>query len=214
MRVVDVMTRNVYTVREWEELGLSSDLMRFRRFRHLPVIDSHDRVVGMVARMDLVEAAARPGNPRLVPVYDVMHRPPVTIPPDASVEEAAAAVAAYLPHRSAPETLAGLRKNLRRQGDRWIWRWDPRLLEGFSAHWHLPASPERILAAGRGVAAPVLLVRGALSDIVSVETAREFCAEVRGAEWVDVGDAAHMVVGDRNDRFLAAIVPFLERLAD
>lgn len=89
MRVADVMTRNVYTVREWEELGLSSDLMRFRRFRHLPVLDARDRVVGVLARVDLVEAAARPGNPRLLPVYDVMHRPPVTIEPDASVEEAA-----------------------------------------------------------------------------------------------------------------------------
>lgn len=89
MRVADVMTRNVYTVREWEELGLSSDLMRFRRFRHLPVVDSHDHVVGMVSRMDLVQQAARPGNPRLVPVYDVMQRPAVTVGIDTSLEEAA-----------------------------------------------------------------------------------------------------------------------------
>ncbi len=88
MRIADVMTRNVYTVREWEELGLTSDLMRFRRFRHLPVLDSHDKVVGVVARVDLVEAAGRPGNPRLVPVYDVMHRPPLTIRPDADLAEA------------------------------------------------------------------------------------------------------------------------------
>lgn len=88
MRVAEVMTRNVYTVREWEELGLTSDLMRFRRFRHLPVVDSHDRVVGVVARVDLVEAAGRPGNPRLVPVYDVMHRPPITTTPDSSIEDA------------------------------------------------------------------------------------------------------------------------------
>ena len=88
MRIADVMTRNVYTVREWEELGLTSDLMRFRRFRHLPVVDSNDHVVGMVARVDLVEAAGRPGNPRLLPVYDVMTRPPVTIARDADVGEA------------------------------------------------------------------------------------------------------------------------------
>jgi len=88
MRVAEVMTRNVYTVREWEELGLTSDLMRFRRFRHLPVVDSHDHVVGVVARVDLVEAAGRPGNPRLVPVYDVMHRPPITIGPEAELAEA------------------------------------------------------------------------------------------------------------------------------
>lgn len=89
MRVADVMTRNVYSVREWEELGLTSDLMRFRRFRHLPVLDSNDRVVGMIARIDLFEEAAKPGSPRLRPVYDVMRRPVFTIGPEASVDEAA-----------------------------------------------------------------------------------------------------------------------------
>ncbi len=88
MRIGDVMTRNVYTVREWEELGLTSDLMRFRRFRHLPVLDSHDKVVGLISRMDLMEHAAKPGNPRLVPVYDVMTRPPVTISVDGDTDEA------------------------------------------------------------------------------------------------------------------------------
>lgn len=89
MRVVDLMSRNVATVREWDELGLSSDLMRFRRFRHLPVVDARDRVVGIVSRMDLVEQASRPGNPRLIPVYDAMRRPPITLGRDASIEEAA-----------------------------------------------------------------------------------------------------------------------------
>ncbi len=89
MRIEELMTRNVATVREWDELGLSSDLMRFRRFRHLPVIDAQSRVVGVLSRMDLVEQASRPGNPRLIPVYDAMHRPPVTIGAEAEVEEAA-----------------------------------------------------------------------------------------------------------------------------
>lgn len=89
MRVAEIMTRNVYTVREWEELGLSSDLMRFRRFRHLPVVDAHRHVVGMVSRLDLVHQAARPGNPRLIPVYDVMKRPAITIGENATVEDAA-----------------------------------------------------------------------------------------------------------------------------
>jgi CBS domain-containing protein len=89
MRVAEIMTRNVYTVREWEELGLSSDLMRFRRFRHLPVVDAHRHVVGMVSRLDLVEQASKPGNPRLMPVYDVMKRPAITIGENANVDDAA-----------------------------------------------------------------------------------------------------------------------------
>ncbi|HWV38200.1 MAG TPA: CBS domain-containing protein [Vulgatibacter sp.] len=89
MRVFDLMTRDVATIREWDELGLSSDLMRFRRFRHLPVVDARDRVVGILSRMDLVEQASRPGNPRLVPVYEAMKRPPITVRATASIEEAA-----------------------------------------------------------------------------------------------------------------------------
>ncbi len=47
----------------------------------------------------------------------------------ASVEEAADAIAAYLPHRPRPRSLAGLAKNLRLHADgRWRWHWDPRFL--------------------------------------------------------------------------------------
>ena len=49
----------------------------------------------------------------------------------ASIEEAADAVAAYLPHRPRPRSHEGLKKNLRLHPDgRWRWHWDPRFLEG------------------------------------------------------------------------------------
>ena len=49
----------------------------------------------------------------------------------ASVEEAADAVAAYLPHRPRPRSTEGLKKNLRLHPDgRWRWHWDPRFLDG------------------------------------------------------------------------------------
>jgi pimeloyl-ACP methyl ester carboxylesterase len=49
----------------------------------------------------------------------------------ASVEQAAEAVAVYLPHRPRPQSLDGLEKNLRRHADgRWRWHWDPRFLDG------------------------------------------------------------------------------------
>jgi hypothetical protein len=47
----------------------------------------------------------------------------------ASLEEAADAVAAYLPHRERPSDLSGLAKNLRALPDgRLRWHWDPRFL--------------------------------------------------------------------------------------
>ena len=45
-----------------------------------------------------------------------------------SIDEAADAVAAYLPHRPRPRSHEGLKKNLRLHPDgRWRWHWDPQI---------------------------------------------------------------------------------------
>src|SRR5690606_36740248 len=47
----------------------------------------------------------------------------------ASLDEAADAIARYLPHRKRPRSLDGLRKNLRLGDDgRYRWHWDPAFL--------------------------------------------------------------------------------------
>lgn len=126
----------------------------------------------------------------------------------ASVEEAADAVAAYLPHRPRPERTDGLRKNLRRREDgRWYWHWDPAMLDSLEIG-ELRASGAFTRAA-QALEIPVLLVRGSESDVVSDEIAREFLAAVPQARFADVGGARHMVAGDANDAFGAAILDFL-----
>ena len=130
----------------------------------------------------------------------------------ASVGDAAAAVAAYLPHRSRPEDLEGLRRNLRRRGERWVWHWDPRLLRSVPDRLELPGGAERYLAAARHADVPILLVRGGISDVVSSEIAEEFCMSVPRAEHVEVAHAGHMVAGDRNDHFIDATQQFLARI--
>jgi peroxiredoxin len=59
---------------------------------------------------------------------------------------------------------------------------------------------------------PVMLVRGRASDLVSAEKAAEFCRRYPTVEFVDVTGAGHMVAGDRNDAFTAAVVRFLSEL--
>ncbi|MFI8876770.1 alpha/beta fold hydrolase [Streptomyces sp. NPDC055243] len=127
-----------------------------------------------------------------------------------SVGEAAAAVAAYLPHRPRPDALAGIRNNLRRSGDHWVWHWDPRMLDSFEGRMDPPGMAERLLDAARHADVPILLVRGGISDVVREDIAEQFCDRVPKARRVDVADAGHMVAGDRNDHFIDAIVPFLE----
>ncbi|MFD4476550.1 alpha/beta fold hydrolase [Streptomyces sp. NPDC058471] len=157
----------------------------------------------------LVDVAHRPDPRGFRRIAEFMRRAPEGF---ASVEEAAAAVCAYLPQRSRPEGPAEMGNNLRRRGDRWVWHWDPRMLDSFEGRMDPPGMAERLLSAGRHADVPVLLVRGQVSDVVREDVAEQFCARVPGARRVEVAGAGHMVAGDRNDHFLDAIVPFLDGL--
>ena len=130
----------------------------------------------------------------------------------ASLEEAADAVAAYLPHRERPRDLSGLAKNLRPLPDgRLRWHWDPRFLQ--PGHGPQPGEePDRLRSAAQRLRVPTLLVRGKLSDLLSEEGAQEFLALVPHARFADVSDAGHMVAGDRNDRFSRAVIEFLREV--
>lgn len=59
---------------------------------------------------------------------------------------------------------------------------------------------------------PSLLVRGGMSDVLTDEGVREFLALAPASEYVSIGSASHMVAGDRNDTFGAAVVEFLMRV--
>lgn len=127
-----------------------------------------------------------------------------------SLDEVADAIAAYQPHRRRARNLDGLAKNVRRMPDgRFRWHWDPRFVEHTRAD---PSRGPRLREYARRVACPALLVRGALSDIVSEEGARDFLELCPHSEFVNVEDAAHMVAGDRNDIFGSALIGFLERV--
>ncbi len=134
----------------------------------------------------------------------------------ASIAEAADAVAAYLPHRPRPRSHEGLKKNLRLHPDgRWRWHWDPRFLEGNRRIGAGAEEVERALVeAAKRVKIPALLVRGASSELVQEEHAKEFLKLVPHASYVDVSGARHMVAGDRNDQFANAIEDFLSKLED
>jgi pimeloyl-ACP methyl ester carboxylesterase len=133
----------------------------------------------------------------------------------ASLDEVADAVAAYNPHRPRPSDLSGLRKNVRERDGRWYWHWDPAFVGGAA---DLPPSEisdvERLtddVAAIVEGGTPLMLVRGRVSDLVSEEKAEAFRSRFPSAEYVDVSGAGHMVAGDRNDAFTAAVVDFLAR---
>lgn len=138
-----------------------------------------------------------------------------------SLDEAADVIAEYNPHRARPRSLNGLRKVLRpREDNRWIWRWDPAFV---TSNFHVlrgdPAAgaeefnaiTDLLVDGARRVQAPTLLVRGVLSDVTSPQSVDEFLQVVPHAQTVDVSGTAHMVAGDDNDAFTAAVADFLDR---
>jgi len=127
-----------------------------------------------------------------------------------TLEDAAAAIAAYLPHRPPPSDTEGLRKNLRRSEDgRYHWHWDPRAID-------YPLDPvktnPRIEEAARHVRAPALLLRGERSELVTHEVAEVFMTRFAQGRTHDIPGARHMVAGDRNDLFGKALLSFAEQL--
>lgn len=132
----------------------------------------------------------------------------------ASVEEAAEAVAAYLPHRKRPRSTEGLRKNLRLHDDgRYRWHWDPRFISGDHRVDSVRAIDiARMEEVARHLSIPVMLVRGGSSELVPEESVRHFMELVPHAEYRDVSGAGHMVAGDRNDVFADAAIDFIRTL--
>lgn len=128
-----------------------------------------------------------------------------------SLEEVAEAIANYQPHRKRPRTLDGLAKNVRLGANgKYVWHWDPAWRMGRD---RMAAYRERLARAADHLTLPTLLVRGGLSDVLSEEGAQSFLEQCPHAEYVNVADAAHMVAGDRNDIFAAAVIDFLHRVA-
>ena len=126
-----------------------------------------------------------------------------------SLQDAADAVAAYLPHRTRPRSPEGLKKNLRHREGRWYWHWDPAFLTKPQDDPFLRI--ERLEQAAVDLTIPILLIRGRLSDVVSADGVKDFLEKVRGAEFVELSGAGHTAAGDDNDAFTEVVVQFVKR---
>ncbi len=103
--VRDVMTRRVVSVREDASFKEMADMLRSTRISAFPVIDTANRVIGVVSEADLLvkEAVQATGTSIVaalrhkheedkakgVTAADLMTRPAITVGPDTAVPEAA-----------------------------------------------------------------------------------------------------------------------------
>jgi len=133
----------------------------------------------------------------------------------ASLEEAATEIAQYLPHRKQvrPESLT---RNLRQRADgRWIWKhgFNRRLrAEGpvQGKNWNHVIEGLDVDAAA--LRCPVLVLRGAASDVLSHQGAEEVAALMPNARLAIVEKAGHLAAGDNPASTVNLIASFLSEL--
>ena len=126
-----------------------------------------------------------------------------------SLEEAAAAIAAYTPQRVRRANPEGLKKVLRQRDGRWYWHWDPKFMSKGRTE-VVPSRFEGLLdVAMSNIHVPTMLVRGLLSDVVTQEGVDDILARMPNVTLVEVSGAAHMIAGDQNDAFSEAVIEFL-----
>jgi pimeloyl-ACP methyl ester carboxylesterase len=136
----------------------------------------------------------------------------------ASPDEAARIISEYLPHRPSGTRSSGLIHYLRLKADgRYYWHWDPAFIDGIMRRRTNRGEPSgkescELDNAATRLHLPVHLIRGGSSDLVSPEAVTHFRKLVPHAEYTDMVGVTHMVVGDHNDAFCAAIIDFLLRV--
>ncbi|WP_460358704.1 alpha/beta fold hydrolase [Mycobacterium sp. ZZG] len=170
------------------------------------ILTARQARAGRVARLILVDVVPRYEKEGSARIRDFMFS---HVHGFDSLEQAADAVAAYLPHRTKPRSPEGLRKNLRRHNGRWYWHWDPAFLTKPNEDPFVRV--ELLEQAAIELTIPILLVRGKLSDVVSEEAVHDFLAKVPGAEFVELSGAGHTAAGDDNDAFSDVVTEFVLR---
>lgn len=91
MQIVgELMTRDVVTLKETQNLAKAEELLRLHRIRHLPVL-RQGKLVGLVTHRDLLRAAAvHASDPAAQPLWaaDIMTRDVETVRADTPLKDA------------------------------------------------------------------------------------------------------------------------------
>ena len=132
----------------------------------------------------------------------------------ASLEDAAAEISAYLPHRKEvrPESLS---RNLRQRPDgRWVWKHS--LGQRLKADGNVGDNWQTILegleAEAASLRCPVLVLRGAMSDVLSGAGAEEVAAVIPNARLETVDKAGHLAAGDNPASTVSLVRGFLNEI--
>jgi len=131
----------------------------------------------------------------------------------ADLDEAAAAIAAYLPGRNV--TIGRLTRNLRQRADgRWVWKHG--LGRRIRARGFVDVDQgAAAVVAGldddlRSIHRPALVLRGAASDVLSEAGADELLELLPDARYARIQGAGHLAAGDNPESFVGLVARFLD----
>ncbi len=128
------------------------------------------------------------------------------------LEEFLDRVQQYDPYRSRAHIERTVKYNLLRRADgRYVSKSDRRRYQMRSEGAKLPGVPE--WAEIQALDLPVLVVRGAESNVLEPEAAERFAAALPHGELCTVADCGHNVASQNTRGFLDAVAPFLDRVA-
>jgi pimeloyl-ACP methyl ester carboxylesterase len=132
----------------------------------------------------------------------------------ADLDEAAAAIAGYLPGRTV--TQGRLTRNLRQRDDgRWVWKHG--LGRRMRARGDVDVDQAAAVVAGldddlRRLHRPALVLRGAASDVLSEAGADELLELLPDARYARISGAGHLAAGDNPESFVSLVARFLDEI--
>jgi pimeloyl-ACP methyl ester carboxylesterase len=132
----------------------------------------------------------------------------------ADLDEAAAAIAVYLPGRAV--TQGRLTRNLRQRDDgRWVWKHG--LGRRMRARGEVDVDGAAAVVVGldddlRGLHRPALVLRGAASDVLSEAGADELLELLPDGRYARISGAGHLAAGDNPESFVSLVARFLDEI--
>jgi pimeloyl-ACP methyl ester carboxylesterase len=172
--------------------------------------DSHPELVRAIVLIDVGHQLEEEGVEKIIEFLSAHES-------FGSLEEAADAVAEYLPFRQKPPDPQRLTRNMRQRPDgRWEWKHGiHRRVQGRGGLARLRNWREVIAGvedAARGLRCPVLVLRGSESDVLSDEGAEAVTALIPDARLEVIERAGHLAAGDNPRSTVSLISRFLEEI--
>ena len=128
-----------------------------------------------------------------------------------SVEDFVQRVLDYNPLRDPVQVRGSILHNLKQlPSGKWTWKYDKRFRQpGGRRFQQDPEMTQRLWGYMESLACPTLVVRGAQSDIIALDTADGMHKRIPNGRMATVENAGHLVMGDNPSGFERAVTEFL-----